>query len=59
MPDLIRHPCFDSALPSYAQHKRPHVRPLRSGAKSKGLVRRRVLRAWIPVAGMTSGYTES
>ncbi len=23
MPDVIRHPCFDSALPGYAQHKRP------------------------------------
>ena len=37
MPDVIRHPCFDSALAGYAQHKRPHVRPERSGAKSKGL----------------------
>ena len=39
MPNVIRHPCFDSALPGYAQHKRPYVRPERSGAKSKGLWR--------------------
>ncbi len=35
MPDVIRHPCFDSALPGYAQHKRPTF--ALSGAKSKGL----------------------
>ena len=54
MPDVIRHPCFDSALPGYAQHKRPHVHPERSGAKSKGLSGGG--EAWIPAcAGMTGG----
>ena len=37
MPGMVRPPCFDSALPGYAQHKRLPVRPERSGAKSKGL----------------------
>ena len=32
MSDAIRHPCFDSALPGYAQHKRWRVRPERSVA---------------------------
>lgn len=36
MLDLIRSPCFDSALPGYAQHERPPVCPERSVAKSKG-----------------------
>ena len=35
--DEMKEQCFDSALPGYAQHKRAHVRPECSGAKSRGL----------------------
>ena len=37
MPDVIRHPCFNSALPGYAQHKRPRVRPERSEVEGAGV----------------------
>ncbi len=40
MPDVIRHPCCDSALrlgSGQAQPERLHVCPERSGAQSKGL----------------------
>ncbi len=52
-PNLIRQPCFDSALAGSAQHERLHVCPERSevawpGAGNLGAS-----------AGMTEGYTGS
>ena len=66
MPDVIRHPCFDSALAGYAQHERLHVCPERSRAKSKGLSGDGGLdscpcfhRGDVLAQVMTGGYTES